>query len=110
VFPNTLVFPLAKTTYDHNPCVVKIATQITKSNFFRFENFWLKRPRFFPLVEKVWKQPVYAKSSAARISVKLKALRYELKTWGKVLSHMKTLIGHCNTIILFFISWKIVEC
>jgi hypothetical protein len=81
---------------------VKIATKIPKSTIFRFENFWIKHPGFYPLVEKIWPQQVVAKSSAARIYTKFKSLRYELKKWGKGLSHIKTLIGHCNSGILFF--------
>jgi hypothetical protein len=37
-FPNTEVNPLAKSTFDHVPCVVKIATCIPKAKIFRFEN------------------------------------------------------------------------
>jgi hypothetical protein len=101
-FQTQWFFPLAKTTSDYTPCGVKIATKIPKSMIFRFENFWIKQLGFYPLVEKVWQQQVVAKSSTARISTKFKFLIYELKKWGKGLSHIKTLIGHCNSVILFF--------
>jgi hypothetical protein len=62
----------------------------------------VKTAWFFPLVEKVWKEQVLAKSPAAKISAKFKSLRYELKRWVKGLSRIKILIEHCNTVILFF--------
>jgi hypothetical protein len=94
-----VVLPLAKNTSDHIPCVVKIATVIPKAKIFRFENHWIQQPSFFDLVEKIWKIPVRAKSSAGIITAKLKNLRYELKRWGKNLSHFKDLITKCNQVI-----------
>jgi hypothetical protein len=94
-----VVLPLAKNTSDHIPCVVKIATVIPKAKIFIFENHWIQQPGFFELVEKIWKIPVRAKSSAGIITAKLKNLRYELKRWGKNLSHFKDLITKCNQVI-----------
>jgi hypothetical protein len=98
-FPDTVVLPLAKNTSDHIPCVVTIATVIPKARIFRFENHWIQQPGFLELVEKIWKIPVRAKSSAGIITAKLKNLRYELKRWGKNLSHFKDLITKCNQVI-----------
>ena len=53
-YPNTLVFPLAKTSSDHVPCVVSIDTTIPKSKIFRFENFWVEMPGFFDCVRTSW--------------------------------------------------------
>jgi hypothetical protein len=44
--------------------------------------------------------PVKAKSTSAIIGAKLKNLRYELKRWGKSLSHFKDLVAKCNHVIL----------
>jgi exonuclease III len=49
-FPNTMVFPLAKSTSDHTPCVVSISTSIPKAKIFRFENIWLEQPGFMEVV------------------------------------------------------------
>jgi hypothetical protein len=43
--------------------------------------------------------PVRAKSSSGIITAKLKNLRYELKRWGKSLSHFKNLVAKCNHVI-----------
>jgi hypothetical protein len=99
-FPNTEVLPLAKSTSDHVPCVVKIATAIPKAKIFRFENHWIQQPGFFELVERVWNSPVKPLSTSGIITAKLKNLRYELKRWGKNISHLKDLIGKCNYVIL----------
>jgi hypothetical protein len=55
---------------------------------------------FFDLVERVWNSPVKPLSASGIITAKLKNLRYELKRWGKNLSHLKDLIGKCNYVIL----------
>jgi exonuclease III len=99
-FPNTKVLPLAKSTSDHVPCVVKIATVIPKAKIFRFENHWIQQPGFLELVEKVWNTPVKPLSASSVITTKFKNLRYELKRWGFFLSHLKDLIGKCNYVIL----------
>jgi hypothetical protein len=51
-------------------------------------------------VERVWNSPVKPLSASGIITAKLKNLRYELKRWGKNLSHLKDLIGKCNYVIL----------
>jgi hypothetical protein len=95
-FPNTEVLPLAKSTSDHVPCVVKIATVIPKAKIFRFENQWIQQPGFFELVEKVCNTPLKSHSASGVITTKFKSLRYELKRWGIFLSHLKDLIVKCN--------------
>jgi hypothetical protein len=94
-----VVHPLAKNTSDHVPCVVKIKTTIPKAKIFRFESHWVQQPGFLELVERVWSVPVRAKSSSGIITAKLKNLRYELKRWGKSLSHFKDLVAKCNHVI-----------
>jgi hypothetical protein len=51
------------------------------------------------LVDRDWKMPVRANSSANALTAKFKNLRYELKKWGKSLSHIKFLIEKCNKVI-----------
>ena len=96
-----MVSPLVKITSDHLPCVVKISTSIPKAKIFRFENHWVNQPGFLPLVKEVWDRPVRSSSAVGRISAKLKNVRYELKRWGRSLSHIKILIEKCNWVILF---------
>ena len=49
-YPNTMVYPLAKTTSDHVPCVVPISTTIPKAKIFSFENYWADMPGFMECV------------------------------------------------------------
>jgi hypothetical protein len=86
-----VVHPLTKNTSDHVPCVVKIKTFIPKAKIFRFESHWVQQLGFLDLVERDWSVPVKAKSSSSIITAKLTNLRYELKRWGKSLSHLWTL-------------------
>lgn len=64
-FPNTMVFPLAKTASDHVPCVISIATSIPKAKVFRFENYWVELPGFQECVQKSWSAPTRKTNSAA---------------------------------------------
>ena len=50
-YPMTEVLPLAKTAFDHVPCVVTIKTSIPMSNLFRFENYWLELEGFMDCVD-----------------------------------------------------------
>jgi hypothetical protein len=59
----------------------------------------VQQPGFLELLEKIWNVPVRAKSSSGIITAKLKNLRYELKRWGKSLSHFKNLVAKCNHVI-----------
>jgi hypothetical protein len=52
-YPETLAYPLARTTSDHTLCVISIKSNILKSRIFCFENFWMKYDDFLPLVESV---------------------------------------------------------
>lgn len=49
-FPNSEAFPLAKTTSDYIPYVIKIGTKIPKCHIFRFQNSWMTKPGFDQVV------------------------------------------------------------
>lgn len=81
-YPNTVVIPLAKTSSDHVPCVVKIDTTIPTARVFRFENFWVDMPGFFDCVRQSWEAPVFNDLSAmVVISKKFKRMHQDLKKW-----------------------------
>lgn len=105
-FPNTLVFPLARTASDHVPCVVSIDTNIPKAKVFRFENYWANLPRFLECVADSWCKPTKRTSSADVISAKFKGLRYSLKRWHTSLSKVRAVILECNKIIMFLDSME----
>ena len=102
-YPNTVVFPLAKTASDHVPCVVSIDTNIPKSKVSRFENFWVDMPGFMDCVRNSWEAPVFADLSASAVLTrKFKRLRSDLRAWSKKLSYLKKLTMDCNKVIIFF--------
>ena len=102
-YPNTVVFPLAKTSSDHVPCVVSIDTTIPKSKIFRFENFWVEMPGFLDCVKTSWEEPVAVGLSApATLLVKFKRLRFALKKWSTNLSSLKRLATKCSEVVLYF--------
>jgi hypothetical protein len=88
-YPNTLLIPLSRPTSDHTPCMVQIQTSISKTQIFRFENFWIDQPDFLNVVQAAWNTNVRASNSATRLSAKLKHLRRVLRRWAKGLSRLK---------------------
>ena len=101
-YPATLAHPLAKTTSDHVPFMVKIGTSIPKSHIFRFENFWLEHNDFLSVVHNIWTQDVTEVDSAKIIATKFKRLRKGLKNWARNLSNLKKIIANTNFLILCF--------
>nr|XP_020149932.1 uncharacterized protein LOC109735140 [Aegilops tauschii subsp. strangulata] len=99
-YPMTEVLPLAKTAYDHVPCVVTIKTSIPKSNLFRFENYWLELHGFMDCVDSSWQKQSRKGHITARIADKFKSLRICLKRWQKNISKLKTLVCKCNNVIV----------
>ena len=100
--PNTMVLPLARTTFDHVPCVVSIATCIPKATIFRFENYWVDMPGFFDCVQQSWSAPTTKKNATAVLTEKFKRLRNDLKRWHTRLLRLKLLMQACNVVILAF--------
>ena len=101
-YPNTMAIPLARTTSNHVPIVIKIGTSIPKSKIFRFENFWLQHPQFKEVVKNIWEQQVSETDSAKSISAKFKRLRKGLKIWSKSCSNLKLSIYNCTEVILMY--------
>ena len=99
-YPNTLVMPLGRPTSDHVPCYVSIQTKIPKTKLFRFEDYWIKQPGFFDVVQCLWNKRCYAPNAAAVLCKKLKTLRYDLKQWSKTISKLTVLIDNCNKTLL----------
>jgi len=101
-FPSTMAIPLAKTTSDHTPVLIKIGTTIPKSHIFRFENFWLKHSQFKEVVKQIWEQDIQEVDSAKCIAAKFKRLRKGHKIWAKTVSNMKATIENTNFMILCY--------
>ena len=107
-YPMTQVLPLARTTFDHVPCLVTISTSIPNAHIFRFENYWTEQPGFWDCVQQSWSKSSSNHHITAIISDKLKTLRKDLKAWQKGISHIKTLIEKCNWVICCLIVWRIL--
>ena len=71
-YPSTMALPLARTTSDHVPIVIKIGTSIPRSKIFRFENYGLKHPQFNEIVKNIWEQQVSETDNAKTISANFK--------------------------------------
>lgn len=74
---------LSRTTSDHSPLLLKVDRPDSHvPRPFRFQNFWLGRSDFMPLVEANWSLPVDFHGSY-RFAWKLKRLKGALKEWNK---------------------------
>ena len=99
-YPNTIVMPLGKPTSDHVPCYVSIQSKIPKTKLFRFEDYWIKQPGFFDVVQRSWNKRCYTPKTAMLLCKKLKTLWYDLKQWSKKISKLSVLIENCNNTLL----------
>ena len=88
-YPMTQVTPLAKTAFDHVPCLVTISTSIPKAHIFRFENFWVHQAVFMDYVQEVWTRTSHKTHISAIIVDKLKALRFAFKNGRNVYHILK---------------------
>jgi len=68
---------------DHNPLIVSTGKKDRLPFIqFKFDLNWLKNPKFFALVEKLWSKPCRATSALDRIQQKLKLFKQYFKGWG----------------------------
>jgi hypothetical protein len=86
---------------DHTPCVVTIATNIPKSRFFRFENYWLLDEQFPVILTECWADTNHHTDCAKALTTKFKALRKKLKDWQASKIGLKTIIANTKTILQF---------
>jgi hypothetical protein len=86
VFPSTLLSSLTRTTSDHVPLKIDIATSIPKSNLFRFENFWVHDTGFRTVVDAAWNLQNDNSDPSAVLAAKLKNTRFEIRAWRKLLA------------------------
>lgn len=98
-YPNTLLLPMAKPTYDHIPCMVQIDTTIPKANVFRFENSWVEQHDFLDIVQNTWSTEVRSSNIVTKVVAKFKLLRKTLKKWSKSISKINNLITQCNKVL-----------
>ena len=97
-YPNSVVNPLARPVSDHIPCVVSISSKIPKASVFRFENYWIRQPGFYDVVENVWATQISG-NSAKTLTAKLKILRKALKKWNGNISNMDSMLASCDRTI-----------
>lgn len=73
--PNTVLSSLTRTTSDHVPLKIDIATSIPKSNIFHFENYWVHAAGFRDDVVAAWSCQTRNSDPATVVAAKLKATR-----------------------------------
>jgi hypothetical protein len=82
MFPLVTVHKISRYVYDHNPIILDtLENREQKSRNFKFEKSWLKEDDFLDNVERIWRQPVYAKNSLEVVQIKLKRVKSCLKGW-----------------------------
>lgn len=83
IFPQAIVSRLPREVSDHNPLIVS-SGKMDKMPYIRFKSdlSWLKNPKFFTQVERIWNSPCRAKSAIDKIQQKLKLIKWFFKGWG----------------------------
>jgi hypothetical protein len=83
--------------------MILINTDIPKAKVFRFENFWLLREEFLPVMQHGWNVPVFQQDHAKKISAKFKNLHRVLKMWHYQLFKLSSIIEN-NKLMLSFMD------
>jgi hypothetical protein len=83
MFPLVTIHKISREISDHNPIILDtLENREQKSRNFKFEKSWLKEDDFLDNVERIWRQPMYAKNSLEVVQIKLKRVKSCLKGWG----------------------------
>lgn len=99
--PITSASALSRDTSDHTPCLITASTTISKSQVFRFENYWLEHEQFPAILQHGWSLPTHHLDKAKNLGAKFKNLRRVLKARKKLLPSLEKTITSCKEAILF---------
>ncbi|XP_078169794.1 uncharacterized protein LOC144564134 [Carex rostrata] len=100
-FPNSKQKSLPNTSSDHCPILFTAQTQFQKTNFFRFENCWLKFKQLDEIVAQQWEAKGDA-NTPEQLQVKLQALQKAIKIWAaERVGSIKSQINVCRE----FLGW-----
>lgn len=93
-YPNSSQKALLSTSSDHCPLSLTAKTSHMKTNFFRFENIWLKFEDLSQLVTETWQSEPTAHTPDT-LQKKLNKLQTKIKNWsnskiGSIEVHIKT--------------------
>ncbi|WVZ95839.1 hypothetical protein U9M48_041553 [Paspalum notatum var. saurae] len=99
-FPSTSLTSRIRPTSDHKTLVVTIQTSVPRSHMFRFENAWLKHPRFLDSVLPSWHGQHQRGDAAARLADGLKAVCGAARLRARHNRASPSTIPNCKFIIL----------
>jgi exonuclease III len=102
VFPSALLTSSVRITSDHKPIIATMSTTVPKSNSFRFENAWLKKPGFLPSILPAWRCLSGSTDAAGRLASCLKSTRSAVKVWARRNRAPPQILPNCKFIILMF--------
>jgi len=97
--PSTTLSSLTRTTSDHVPLKIDIASFIPNSKLFRFENFWTQDVGFFTVVNAAWSCQTNNSDPSAVLAAKLKNTRFELRAWRKQKPNLSQQDTDCRIVI-----------
>lgn len=99
LLPNTILSSLTRSTLDHMPLRIDVATAIPKSCLFRFENYWIQSPGFTDTVSTTWACRTPNSNTAAILAAKLKNTRTALGAWCKTFASISQQECDCRIVI-----------
>jgi hypothetical protein len=83
-YPDVVQKLMPKPISDHNPVLLEAGGMARGKSSFKFENMWLKVPKFVDKVQKWWSGYSYSGTPSFVLAQKLKALKGDLKEWNRL--------------------------
>ncbi|XP_044389289.1 uncharacterized protein [Triticum aestivum] len=100
-FGTHLLHALSSSLSDHCPLLLANDKGPPRTKSFRFENFWIKMPRFKEVVNSAWNQEVNHVDPHHILFHKMKKTSQVLRTWSKtIFAHSKVQIHMALEVIL----------
>ena len=95
LFPSSTLTSRIRSTSDHVPLLVTLATDIPKPNLFHFENAWLKHPLFLATTLPAWSATQPRADAACNLVARAKAFRQVSKVWNKQQRNAPIIYHNC---------------
>jgi hypothetical protein len=99
LLPSTILSSLTRTTSDHVPLKIDIATIIPRSNLFRFDNYWAQVDDFRETVGATWSCQTNNTDPSVVLATKLKATKSGLRAWKRKKPNLSQQETDCRVVI-----------
>uniref|UniRef100_A0A453EL83 Endonuclease/exonuclease/phosphatase domain-containing protein n=1 Tax=Aegilops tauschii subsp. strangulata TaxID=200361 RepID=A0A453EL83_AEGTS len=101
-FFQTVATAIMAATSDHALFIVEFSKDTTRSNFFRFENFWLDIEEVRGVISEGWTRGTRAFAvTTSLISIKMRRIRAAIRKWGRSRGSVQLLMENNKHVVDF---------